>query len=85
MIHAMSLDASYAVYATEFINFHETGNTSIADTIDTTAATANGEVSQTNVDSQVASLQSKDIAYNNTVTSYIINRYKRIGHSNVYS
>ena len=67
----MSLDGSNVVYATEFIKVHETGSTSITDTVDTKVATASGGVSQTGFDSQVASLQSKDIAYNNTLTSHI--------------
>ena len=67
----MSLDGSNVVYATEFIKVHETGNTSLTDTIDTKVATAGGGVSQTDFDSSIATLQSKDIAYNNTLTSHI--------------
>ena len=71
MIHPMSLDGSNVVYATEFIKIHETGNTSFTDTIDTKVATAGGGVSQTDFDSSIATLSSKDIAYNNTLTSHI--------------
>ena len=67
----MSLDGSNVVYATEFIKVHETGNTSLTDTIDTKVATAGGGVSQTDFDSSIATLQSKDLAYNNTLTSHI--------------
>ena len=67
----MSLDGSNVVYATEFIKVHETGNTSLTDTIDTKVATAGGGVSQTDFDSSIATLQSKDIAYNNTLTFHI--------------
>ena len=62
----MSLDGSSVVYAAEFIKVHETGSTSITDTIDTKVATASDGVSQTDFDLQVASLQSEEIAYNNT-------------------
>ena len=67
----MSLDGSNVVYATEFIKVHETGNTSLTDTIDTKVATAGGGVSQTDFDSSIATLTSKDIAYSNTLTSHI--------------
>ena len=67
----MSLDGSNVVYATKFIKVHETGNTSLTDTIDTKVATAGGGVSQTDFDSSIATLQTKDIAYNNTLTSHI--------------
>ena len=71
MLHPMTLDGSNVDDATVLINVHETGNTSVTDTIDTKVATASGGVSQIDFDSQVASLQSKDIAYNNTVASHI--------------
>ena len=61
----MSLDGSNVVYAAEFKEVHETGNTSITDPTDTKVATASGGVSQTDFDSQVATLQSKDVAYSN--------------------
>ena len=67
----MSLDGSNVVYATGFIKVHETGNTSLTDTIDTKVATAGGGVSQTDFDTSIASLQSKDLAYNNTLQSHI--------------
>ena len=67
----MSLDGSNVVYATEFIKVHETGSTPLTDTIDTKVATAGGGVSQTGFDTSIASLQSKDIAHNNTLTSHI--------------
>ena len=67
----MSLDGSNVVYATGFIKVNETGKTSLTDTIDTKVATASGGVSQTDFDSQVASLQLKDIAYNDILTSHI--------------
>ena len=67
----MSLDGSNVVYAREFINVHETRNTSLTDTIDTKVATAGGGVSQTVFHSSIATLQSKDLAYNNTITSNI--------------
>ena len=67
----MSLDGSNVVYATEFIKVHETGNASLTDTIDTKVATAGGGASQTDFDSSIATLTSKDIAHNNTKTSHI--------------
>ena len=67
----MSLDGSNVVYATEFTKVHETGNTSLTDTIDTKVATAGGGGSQTDFDRSIATLQSKDLAYNNTITSHI--------------
>ena len=67
----MSLDGSNVAYATEFVKVHESGNTSITDRIDTTVATASGGVSRTDFDSQVASLQPKDIAYSQPLTSHI--------------
>ena len=67
----MSLDGSNVVYATGFVKIHETGNTSLTDTIDTKVATAGGGLSQTDFDSSIATLTSKNIAYNNTITSHI--------------
>ena len=67
----MSLDGSNVVYATEFIKIHERGNTSLTDTIATKVATAGGGVSQTDFDTSIATLQSKDLAYNNILTSHI--------------
>ena len=67
----MSLAGSNVVYATEFIKVHETGHTSLTDAIDTKVATAGGGATPTDFDSSIATLQSKDLAYNNTITLHI--------------
>ena len=69
-----SINNLTAVYADRFYLSSSTGVSEISDTYATKSEVTNsisGAVSQTEYDSAISTLQSKDIAYNNTLTTHI--------------
>ena len=66
----MTIDGSNVVYANEFIKVNEDGTTSLTEQINNAIVGAGG-ISQQDVDDSLAPLISKDVSYNNTLTSHI--------------
>ena len=67
--HSATLDGTNIIYAHEFHKVEQTGTSTITENIDS-AIVASGGISQADLTTALSPLETKDIAYANTINTH---------------